>query len=166
VSAQPHHLGTQVCQYTRQLVECGVGSVRLLHTAATLVCNLCGCASGKAQLHSTMALGCVRGAQSLQMRHARCHQALSSRQIDIIASFHLEGRDMCVIGGLHRLLLLRHNVTLINKAAQRLEVGLCCCRCSILAAWHTTDLCSSCRWLPAVRHPLLLASTTSALCAR
>ena len=165
MSAQPSHLGTQVCQYARQLVECGVGSVRLLHTAADLVGDLGRWAPGKAQLQSTMALGCVRGAQSLHMRHACCDEARSSCQTDIVASFHLEGRDMCAIGGLHRLLLMRHNVTLINKAAQRLEVGLCCCRCPILAAWHTTDLCSSCRWLPVVPQPLLLASTTFAVCA-
>ena len=60
--------------------------------------------------------------------------------INTVASFYLEGRDMCAIGGMHRPLLMRRDVALVNKAAQRLEVGLGGCRCPILAARHDTVL--------------------------
>jgi hypothetical protein len=57
---------------------------------------------------------------------------------------HLEGRDMCITDGTLKSLLMAPYVALVYKAAERLEMGLCRCRCPIIAAWHDAAGCSEC----------------------
>lgn len=60
MSPEPCHLSTQVRQYACQLIESGIGSVRLLALTPESICSVRVRLRGQVQLHIIMASGHAR----------------------------------------------------------------------------------------------------------